>query len=80
MSKHMTPIEHYWPPEMMVEVFPEKYGHLIFARSLTEEPLPARYAVDRLPSGCVVIELLGGQETWRAAHKPETSSRDEERG
>ena len=25
----MTTIEHYWPPEMLAEVFPEKYGHLV---------------------------------------------------
>jgi hypothetical protein len=25
----MTPIEHYWPPEMLAEVFPEECGHLV---------------------------------------------------
>jgi hypothetical protein len=33
------------------------------------------YTVDRLPGGCVVIGLPGGQAAWRAAHKDETSSR-----
>jgi hypothetical protein len=74
----MTPIEHYWPPEMLAEVFPEKYGHLVLnwsAQPAQEEPLfPSRYTVDHLPSGCVVIGLPGGQTAWRAAHKPETSS------
>jgi hypothetical protein len=74
----MTPIEHYWPPEMLAEVFPEKYGHLVLnwsAQPAQEEQLPSsRYTVDHLPGGCVVIGLPGGQAAWRAAHKPETSS------
>ncbi len=66
----MTPIEHYWPPEMLAEVFPEKYGHLVLNWSAEEEPLPShRYTVDHLPGGCVVIGLPGKQAAWRAAHK-----------
>jgi hypothetical protein len=35
-----------------------------------QEPLDAPgYTVERLPGGCVVIELPGGQAAWRAAHK-----------
>jgi hypothetical protein len=72
----MTPIEHYWPAEMLTEVFPEKYGHLVLNWSAQEEPLPSqRYTVDHLPSRCVVIGLPGKQAAWRAAHKDETSSR-----
>jgi hypothetical protein len=72
----MTPIEHDWPPEMLAGVFPEKYGHLVLNWPAHEEPPPAsRYTVDRLPGGCVVIGLPGGQAAWRAAHKDETSSR-----
>jgi hypothetical protein len=66
----MTPIEHYWPPEMLAEVFPEKYGHLVFNWTEEEPVSPSRYTVDHLPGGCVVIELPGGQAAWRAAHKP----------
>jgi hypothetical protein len=72
----MTPIEHYWPPEMLAEVFPDRYGHLVLDWATQEEPLPSqRYTVDHLPGGCVVIGLPGGQAAWRAAHKDETSSR-----
>ena len=72
----MTPIEHYWPPEMLAEVFPEKYGHLVLNWSAEEEPLPShRYTVEHLPGGSVVIKLSGGQAAWREAHKDETSSR-----
>ena len=72
----MTQVEHYWPPEMLAEVFPEKYGHLILKWPPEEQPLPAsRHTVERLPGGCVVIGLPGGQAAWRAAHRPDTSSR-----
>ena len=75
----MTPIEHYWPPEMLAEVFPEKYGHLVLNWSshpaLEEPSSSSRYTIDHLPGGCVVIGLPGGQAAWRAAHKDETSSR-----
>jgi hypothetical protein len=75
----MTPIEHYWPPEMLAEVFPDRYGHLVLnwsAQLAQEEPLPSsRYTVDHLPGGCVVIELPGGQAAWRAAHKDQKLSR-----
>ncbi|UVF22849.1 hypothetical protein HPT29_028525 (plasmid) [Microvirga terrae] len=38
-----------------------------------EKPSEApTYTVDRLPGGCVVIGLPGGQAAWRAAHKDET--------
>ena len=72
----MTPIEHYWPPEMLAEVFPERYGHLVFNWAEEEPASPPRYTVDQLPGRCVVIRLPGGQVAWRAAHKPETSSQD----
>lgn len=69
----MTPIECYWPPEMLAQVFPERFGHLV-SRPPAEQPTaPSSYTVDRLQGGCVVIGLPGGQEAWRAAHKPETS-------
>ena len=70
----MTPIEHYWPPEMLAEVFPEKYGHLVFNWTEEEPTSPSRYTVDHLPSGCVVIGLPGGSEAWRAAHKDRRES------
>ncbi|WP_322883921.1 hypothetical protein [Microvirga lotononidis] len=69
----MTPIEHYWPPEMLAEVFPEKYGHLVLKEPAQDEPLSTlRYIIDHLPGGCVVIRLPGGQAAWRAAHKDKT--------
>ncbi|WP_114947357.1 hypothetical protein [Microvirga calopogonii] len=72
----MTPIEHYWPPEMLAAVFPEKYGHLVMKAPAQEEPLSSsRYTVDHLPGGCGVIGMPGGQAAWRAAHKDKTSSK-----
>jgi hypothetical protein len=69
----MTPIEHYWPAEMLAEFFPDGYGHLILNWAAQEEPLPSsRYTVDHLPGGCVVNGLPGKQAAWRAAHKDET--------
>jgi hypothetical protein len=72
----MTDIECYWPPEMLAEVFPEQYGHLVF--TWTEEPpAPAPlYTVNPLPGGCMVFSLIGRQEAWRAAHKSESSDTD----
>ncbi len=72
----MTDIERYWPPEMLAEVFPEQYGHLVF--DWTEEPHATAplYTVNHLPSGCMVFSLIGGQEAWRAAYKALTSDMD----
>jgi hypothetical protein len=73
----MTPIEHSWPPEMLAEVFPEKYGHLVLdwsSKPDQEEPLPSsRHTVSHLPGGCVVLGLPEGPSAWRAAHKNKTS-------
>lgn len=72
----MTDIKRYWPPEMLAEVFPEEYGHLVF--DWTEEaPAPSLlYTVNHLPGGCMVLSLVGGQEAWRTAHKSESSDTD----
>ncbi len=31
----MVPLEMYWPPEMLAQVFPERYGHLAMREALT---------------------------------------------
>ncbi len=73
----MTPIEFYWPPEMLAHVFPERCGCLTTDKSVQQsvvntQPIASLpYTIDRLPSGCVVIGLPGGHEAWRAAHKTE---------
>jgi hypothetical protein len=69
----MTDIERNWPSEMLAEVVPEHYAHLVF--DWTEgAPAPAPlYTVDYLPGGCTILSLVGGQEAWRAAHQPVTS-------
>jgi hypothetical protein len=67
----MTPIEHSWPPEMLAEVFPEKYDHLVSNWTEEEPASPSRYIIDQLPGGGVVIGLPGGQAAWTAAHKPD---------
>jgi hypothetical protein len=56
---------------MLAEVFPEKYGHLVFNWTEEEPASSSRYTVDHLPGGCVLIGLPGGQAAWRAAHKPD---------
>ncbi len=54
----MTPIEHYWPPEMLAKVFPAEYGHLSSARldRIPVRPETSGYTVQVL-EGCTVFWL-----------------------
>lgn len=54
----MTPIEHYWPPEMLAAVFPDRFGHLapkagpaLAGRATVAPP----YTVETVTGGCDVI-------------------------
>ncbi len=60
----MTPIEHYWPPEMLAQAFPDRFGHLVakpqasqgaagMAQTRSAESRP--YTVEPAPGGCHVI-------------------------
>jgi hypothetical protein len=55
----MLPIEMYWPPEMLAQVFPEKYRHLDkpFPSRKPEKRNEPRYTVQRLAGGCDVFWL-----------------------
>jgi hypothetical protein len=69
----MLPLEFYWPPEMLAQVFPGKYGHLTTPKSdirptTKTRAEPTRFTSQRLDSGCVVI-WLGRKDTGRA-HLP----------
>jgi hypothetical protein len=65
---------------MLAEVFPEKYGHLVFNWTEEEPTSSSRYTVDHLPGGCVVIGLPGGQAAWRAAYKPDERASQASKG
>jgi hypothetical protein len=69
----MMPLDFYWPPEMLAQVFPDKYRHLTQQahakpsnRTAERQSEPNRYTVERLASGCVVY-WLGGREPGRSA-------------
>lgn len=61
----MTPIEHYWPPEMLATVFPDRFGHLagrsegacaVAGAAAPRHAKPAcTYTVEPTESGCDVI-------------------------
>jgi hypothetical protein len=60
----MTPIEHYWPPELLAQAFPERFGHLVAnpqplqgaAGMAQTEPVESRpYTVEPVSGGCQVI-------------------------
>lgn len=54
----MTPIEHYWPPEMLAAVFPDRFGHLApkVAEASNACVRPTRpYTVETVADGCDVI-------------------------
>ncbi len=52
----MTPIEHYWPPELLAAVLPERYGHLMPCKAAEGVPArphkPSRQAPEALEGGC----------------------------
>lgn len=60
----MTPIEHYWPPELLAQAFPERFGHLVAkpapSQGATEvvqaaSAKPRSYTVEPVMGGCHVI-------------------------
>lgn len=54
----MTPVEHYWPPEMLAAVFPDRFGHLApkAAQRRRSQGTGARsYTVEAVTGGCDVI-------------------------
>lgn len=52
----MTPIEHYWPPEMLAAVFPDRFGHLAPKVGPAARATVARsYTVEAVTGGCEVI-------------------------
>lgn len=60
----MTPIEHYWPPEMLAQAFPEKYGHLVAKAQTVQGSAEGEasnvvgasgYTVEPISGGCHVI-------------------------
>jgi hypothetical protein len=58
----MTPIEHYWPAEILVEAFPERFRHLTAKRAAEVEPVkasaPRSYTVETLEGGCQIYRLM----------------------
>ena len=48
----MTPVELYWPPEMLAQVYPEEFGHL-----LSPPPKPTSYTAEHLAGGCMLYRL-----------------------
>lgn len=71
----MTPIEHYWPAEMLAQAFPDRYGHLAakpapsqgaagIVQASPTKPLP--YTVEPVTGGCHVIRprFGGGAGIW----------------
>jgi hypothetical protein len=72
-GRNMMPLEFSWPPEMLAQVFPDKYRHLTqqahakpFNRTAERQSELNRYTVERLIGGCVVY-WLGGRESGRPA-------------
>jgi hypothetical protein len=58
----------YWPPEMLAQVFPEKYRHLNKPSPFreTEERNEPRYTAQRRGS-CTVYWLGRGSKLWPTA-------------
>ena len=57
----MTPIEHYWPPELLAAALPERYGHLMPCKgsgeALASARTPSRQAPEALEGGCRLYRL-----------------------
>lgn len=57
----MTPIEHYWPAEMLEQAFPDRFGPGAGQGAAEARRSPAgmarRYTVERIEGGCDVIRL-----------------------
>ncbi len=52
----MTPIEHYWPAELLAALLPERYGHLMPRKAGDGYPAtprePSRQVSEALEGGC----------------------------
>jgi len=65
----MLPLELYWPPEMLAQVFPDRYRHLVQPHEKPSNPIakrqmkPQRYTIEAR-SGCKVF-WLGRMERRR---------------
>lgn len=57
----MTPIEHYWPAEVLAQAFPDRFGPDAGQGVAGTRHAPAgmarRYTVERVEGGCDVIRL-----------------------
>lgn len=58
----MTPIEHYWPAEVLVEAFPERFRPLVAKKAAEGEPVkasvPHSYTVETLEGGCQIYRFV----------------------
>lgn len=60
----MTPVEHYWPPEMLAAVFPDRFGHLApptATRPAQRSEVPHPYTVE---CGCIVYRPNFGKDKY----------------
>jgi hypothetical protein len=66
----MLPLEHYWPPEMLVQVFPDKYRHLVepvpiaFPKAAKQRRTDSRYRAEH--RGNCTIYWLGRGGRWNS--------------
>lgn len=66
----MTPIEHYWPPEMLAAVFPDRFGHLarkVAPASASRAAVAHPYTVETVAGDCNVIRPRFGRQVRRKA-------------
>lgn len=64
----MTPIEHYWPAEMLAAAFPDRFGHLApkTATPPADHATVAHpYTVEAVTGGCEVIRPRFGSGQGR---------------
>lgn len=58
----MTPIEHYWPAEVLAEAFPERFKPLAAKKAAGGEPVrasvPRSYTVETSEGGCQIYRLV----------------------
>ena len=55
----MTPIELYWPPEILAQAYPAEFGHLLQTiRERASPPSePIFYTTEHLAGGCILYRL-----------------------
>lgn len=64
----MIPPECYWPPELLAQALPERYGHLIPKES-SQGTGSRPYTVERVSERCSVIRPRFGAGTRAQARK-----------